>query len=174
MRFRMEIIMSVIIENETDVVYNFDHEELIERVVNQCLDFIECPYEACVSITLVDEEAIRAINKDTRDIDKVTDVLSFPMIDYETRGDFSKLEDNLEDYFDPDSGELVLGDIVLCVQRIESQAKEYGHSNIREMAFLTAHSMFHLFGYDHMEEEERIEMEELQEQVLSQLDITRD
>ncbi len=77
------------------------------------------------------------------------------------------------DCFDPDSGELILGDIILSVDRIRSQAQEYGHSMLREFAFLTAHSMFHLCGYDHMEESEAAVMEQKQEAVLTKLGITR-
>ena len=91
-------------------------------------------------------------------------------------GDFSHL-DTLEAqnmYFNLESGELLLGDIVISVERAKEQAKEYGHSLKREMAFLTAHSMLHLMGYDHMEEDERIVMEKKQEEILQNLGITRD
>lgn len=167
--------MSIYIENETEKKYDFDFEKLIESVTDKALEYIKCPYEAMISVTLVDGETIREINSETRNIDKVTDVLSFPMIDYgDMPGDFNGLEDYAEDYFDPDTGELNLGDIVLCVEKIDEQAKEYGHSVKREMAFLTAHSMFHLFGFDHMEDDERIRMEKMQEEVLELLGITRD
>ena len=79
----------------------------------------------------------------------------------------------MTDYFDPETGELILGDIVLCADKILSQAREYGHSVERELGFLTAHSMLHLFGYDHMEEAEREDMERRQEDILKQLDLTR-
>ncbi len=167
--------MSVYIENETEKTYDFDYETLIENVVDKALEYIKCPYEATVSVTLVDSQSIKEINAECREIDKVTDVLSFPMIDFEGEpGNFDGLEECSEDYFDPDSGELILGDIILCVERIDEQAEEYGHSVKREMAFLTAHSMFHLFGYDHMDDDERVEMEKLQEEVLTLLGITRD
>ncbi len=167
--------MSIYIENETEKKYNFDYEALIKSVTDMALQYIKCPYEAMISVTLVDADSIKDINNQTRQIDKVTDVLSFPMIDYEGEaGNFEGLEDYAEDYFDPDTGELNLGDIVLCVERIDEQAKEYGHSVKREMAFLTAHSMFHLFGFDHMEDDERIQMEKMQEEVLELLGITRD
>lgn len=167
--------MSVIIENETNKIYDFDYIKLIEDVVNASLEYINCPYEACISVTLVNSMEIQKINNEYRNINKETDVLSFPMIEYKEPGNFSELEEETGDeYFDPDTGELVLGDIVLCVNRIDSQAKEYGHSVKREMAFLTAHSMFHLFGFDHMENDERIQMENMQEEVLQKLGITRD
>ncbi len=94
------------------------------------------------------------------------------MVDYETSGDFSFLEE-AEEYFDPESGELLLGDIVISKEKVISQAEEYGHSLEREFAFLIAHSMLHLFGYDHMEEKERLEMEQMQKEILDKLCIRR-
>ena len=112
-----------------------------------------------------------------RNIDSPTDVLSFPGVNYVTPSDFDAIEDelenNAEDYFNPDTGELLLGDIVLCVQKIKEQADKYGHSEKRELAFLTAHSMMHLFGYDHMTPEESAVMEAKQNEVLERLGITR-
>ena len=89
-------------------------------------------------------------------------------------GDFSHVEDDYEDYFDPDSGRLVLGDMIVSAPKVLEQAKAYGHSEKREFAFLIAHSMLHLFGYDHMEEDERVEMEKHQEEILNALEIRRD
>ena len=96
------------------------------------------------------------------------------MIDYETPADFAFLEDSpVEDYFDPDTGELLLGDIVISVEKVMEQAEKYGHSVKRELAFLVAHSMLHLFGYDHMEPEEAARMEAKQREALDALGITR-
>ena len=120
-------------------------------------------------------DEIKDINRVTRQIDRPTDVFSFPMIEYIQPGDFSVVEaGDVTDYFDPETGELILGDIVLCTDRILKQAEEYGHSVERELGFLTAHSMLHLFGFDHMEEDERIDMERRQEEILKQLDLTRE
>lgn len=165
--------MSIFFENESGKELDFDWKKLLTSVIEAALEQENCPYEAEVNVTLTDEEGIRELNREQRGIDRVTDVLSFPMLEYETPSDFSFIreEDNL--LFHPESGELILGDIVLCLPRAESQAEEYGHSLRREMAFLTAHSMMHLFGHDHMEEEERLLMEEKQEQVLIGLGITR-
>ena len=113
------------------------------------------------------------MNREHRGIDRPTDVLSFPNVDYETPADFSGIEDSIEDYFDPESGELCLGDIVISVDKVLEQAKEYGHSPKREYAFLIAHSMLHLLGYDHMEPEEAAVMEHKQEEILNRLGITR-
>ena len=94
------------------------------------------------------------------------------MLDYEIPGDFSGFDDMTE-YFDPETGELLLGDIVLSLDRVMAQAEEYGHSPLREYAFLIAHSMLHLLGYDHMEEQERVIMEKKQNEILERLGISR-
>ncbi|WP_337411940.1 rRNA maturation RNase YbeY, partial [[Ruminococcus] torques] len=112
------------------------------------------------------------INRMQRQIDRATDVLSFPMADYETPGDFSHLDEDAG-LFHPDTGELMLGDIVISVDKVFEQAEEYGHSLLREYAFLIAHSMLHLFGYDHMEEVERKELEMHQKKIMELVNITR-
>ena len=96
------------------------------------------------------------------------------MLEYNEPANFNVVLGNEEDCVDPDTGELNLGDIVLNYEKIFSQATEYGHSPKRELAFLVAHSIFHLFGYDHETDEERVVMEEKQEEVLAKLGITRD
>ena len=115
------------------------------------------------------------MNEEFRGIAAPTDVLSFPFVDYEKPGEFEWLEEEDVDgeYFDPDSGELVLGDIVISVDKVLEQAEKYGHSPKRELAFLVAHSMLHLMGYDHIKEEERLVMEKKQEEILQGLGITR-
>lgn len=142
-------------------------------MVEASLDYEKCPYEAEVNVILTDNEAIREINREQRQIDSATDVLSFPMVDYETPSDFDHVEEAVEDYFNPETGELMLGDIVISVEKVEEQAEKYGHSQTRELAFLVAHSMLHLCGYDHMEEEERLEMEERQRAILDTRGYTR-
>lgn len=133
-----------------------------------------CPYEAQVNILLTGNRGIREVNREYRGMDRETDVLSFPNVDFEEEGVFTIDEDSEADYFDPETGELVLGDIMISVDRVYGQAQEYGHSVRREFAFLVAHSMLHLCGYDHMEEEERARMERRQEEILTGLGITRD
>ncbi|MBP1754745.1 MAG: ybeY [Firmicutes bacterium] len=165
--------MTINFDYEVTRQFDFDFEAMEKKVVEACLDYVECPYEVEVSILLTDNEQIRLINQEFREIDAPTDVLSFPVIEYEVPGDFSDLEDMVAEYFHPESGELLLGDIVLSIDQAEEQATEYGHSLLRELAFLTAHSMFHLFGYDHMEEDERKVMEEKQKEVLDKLQILR-
>ena len=154
--------------------FSFDVEEVVQRVAEGVLDLEECPYEVCVNVLVTDNEGIREFNRQYRNIDKETDVLSFPNVDFQVPGKFVIEEEREADYFDPDSGELVLGDIILSVDRIKEQAENYGHSRKREFAFLVAHSMLHLCGYDHMEEDEASIMEEKQEATLQKLGITRD
>lgn len=152
---------------------DFDPEKLAKQVAEAVLDYENCPYEAEMSVTLTTDAQIRSINMEQREIDRATDVLSFPMVEYPSPGQFDFLED-AQDNFDPDTGELFLGDIVISTERAESQAKEYGHSLLREYAFLIAHSMFHLLGYDHMTEAEASVMEKKQREVMKILHISRD
>lgn len=166
--------MTVNIDYEADKKLDFDYEKIIREVINGALDFEECPYETEVNVVLTTNDEIAMINRDYRDLFKPTDVLSFPMIDYVSPGDFSVLEDGLtEDFFNPESGELILGDIILSVDKIIEQAASYGHSQQRELGFLVAHSMLHLFGYDHMQDEEREVMEEKQRDILNMLNLKR-
>ncbi|MCR4840302.1 MAG: rRNA maturation RNase YbeY [Lachnospiraceae bacterium] len=166
--------MTVDITNETELYSDFDFQGLFEKTVQACADYVNVPYEITVSVLLTDDAGIHEINLSERGIDRPTDVLSFPALDYETPGDFSFLEDEASYYFDPDSGELIFGDIVISLDTAGKQAEEYGHSFKREVAFLLTHSMLHLSGYDHMEDEERMEMERMQREILEGLNITRD
>lgn len=128
--------MTIYVENETDFTFPFDTKELCSRVAEAVLDAEGCPYETEINVLITDNEGIRLYNKEYRNIDRETDVLSFPNIPFETEADFSIVEENCSDYFQPDSGELILGDIILSVDRICSQAESYGHSRKREFAFL--------------------------------------
>ena len=166
--------MTFYVENETDVQFPFDVEELVAQVANAVLDAENCPYESEVNVLITDNEGIRTFNREYRNIDRETDVLSFPNLDFESPADFDGAEDNEADCFQPDSGELILGDIILSADRVFEQARSYGHSVKREFAFLVAHSMFHLCGYDHMTEEEARVMESKQNGILNDLGITRD
>lgn len=165
--------MTISIEYEAEKKLDLPYETIIRDVVEASLDYEKCPYEAEVNVILTDNEAIREINREQRRIDSATDVLSFPMVDYETPSDFDHVEEAVEDYFNPETGELMLGDIVISVEKVEEQAEKYGHSQTRELAFLVAHSMLYLCGYDHMEEEERLEMEERQRAILDTRGYTR-
>ena len=165
--------MSFFLEEEVEVDFNFDYRQIAEKVINYCIEREKFPYEAEINLTLTDNEGIHIINKEYRDIDRATDVLSFPMLSYETPGDFSFLMDENDDDFNPDTGEAILGDIIISVDKVREQAEEYEHSELPEFVFLITHSMLHLFGYDHMEPEEAKVMEDKQREILDELSITR-
>lgn len=167
--------MTIQFENESNVTLSLPLEETAKTVIEAALDFIGCPYEAEVNLLITDLEQIRQMNREFRGIDRPTDVLSFPMIEYQEAGKFDFLEEEAaqEDCFNPETGELLLGDIVICAEKVLEQASEYGHSVKREYAFLIAHSMLHLMGFDHMEEAEAKEMEEKQSRILEGLGILR-
>lgn len=165
--------MTILTEWETDVSFDFDAEALAGRVIAAACEAEGCPYETEVNLTVTDNAGIREINHLHRGIDRPTDVLSFPMQSLEIPADFSHVEDCPEENFNPDTGELLLGDIVLSAQKVKEQALAYGHGEERELAFLILHSMLHLFGYDHETEPEREEMESRQRAILDGLGITR-
>lgn len=166
--------MTVEFENETDADLGFDMKSVIESVAQAVLETENCPYEAQINVLLTDDEGIRHYNLEFRDMDRPTDVLSFPGLEFSRPGDYSRAEEAVSDCFDPDTGGLLLGDIILSADRIREQAAAYGHSEKRELAFLTAHSMLHLSGYDHMEEKDAAAMEEKQEAILKRLGIGRE
>ncbi len=152
-------------QDKVDAVHELD--KLIESVLTTALN-AEAPdghYE--ISVVYVDNTEIRELNKTYRNIDSSTDVLSFPMLDFETPGDIPDETNELDDT-------VALGDIVLSLEQAALQAEEYGHSFTREVAFLTVHSLLHLLGYDHMEEDERKVMRTKEETLLSRMNITRD
>ncbi len=166
--------MTFLVENETEESFSFSPEDTMKLVCEAVLEEESCPYEVQVNLVLTDNEGIRELNREYRGIDRETDVLSFPNVDFDREGVFD-MDENLEaDYFDPDTGELVLGDIMISVEKMREQAADYGHSLRREFAFLVAHSMLHLCGYDHMEEAQRNVMERKQDKILTGLGITRD
>ena len=164
--------MTLFFEEEGDLKLPLECEELAKKVIEAAIDYVDCPYEAEVNLLLTMNDEIHEMNLNFREIDRATDVLSFPMVEYETPGDFSNVEED-EMLFHPETGELMLGDIMISIDRVEEQAKEFGHSVERELGFLTAHSMLHLCGYDHMEEDERMVMEQKQREIMDQLGIYR-
>ena len=165
--------MSLAIEKEAEVTFDFDYETLAKDVISFTMEHEHFPFEAEISLTLTDNEGIWKVNKEFREIDRPTDVLSFPMLEYDVPGDFFQIENQTEDCFNPDTGEILLGDIIISVDKVREQAEEYGHSMQREFAFLIVHSMLHLFGYDHMEEQEAAVMEGKQREILECLNILR-
>lgn len=139
--------------------------ELIERVIGQA--FKEEKIENInlyIDIILTNPENIRKINNQYRNIDKETDVLSFPMFEKE---EIENLKDKGNDI------EEALGDIIISIKKVQEQAEEYGHSFERELAYMLIHGFYHLMGYDHMNEEEKKQMREKEEGVLSKLNINR-
>mgnify|MGYP000131136233 CR=1 FL=1 len=165
--------MTVTIESETEVPFDFEYEQTAREVIAQAMDSEEFPYEAEVNLLLVDNDIIHELNLEHRGIDRATDVLSFPMIEYAEPADFDGVEHQFDDCVNPDTEEVLLGDIVICVESVYEQAEEYGHSVKREYAFLITHSMLHLMGYDHMVPEEAEVMEEHQRRILDVLKIKR-
>ncbi len=142
--------------------------DLVRLSVKTSLEFMDFPQKSEVSVMFVDNHGIRELNKLHRDIDRETDVLSFPLFEYDEEGNI--IEDFLD--FNP-KGEMVLGDIVISLERAYEQSVEYGHSFEREIGFLTVHSMLHLFGFDHMIKDEEEEMFGYQEDILKEMGLNR-
>ena len=164
--------MTLNVEKEYDLELGIDYEETALAVAEPVLEEEGCPYEAEVSLLLTSNEEIHGLNLQYRGIDRPTDVLSFPQTDYEAPADFPQAEEEA-DAFNPDTGELFLGDIIISLDKVKEQAESYGHGVKREFAFLVAHSMLHLLGYDHMTEEEAADMEARQSAVLRHLGMER-
>ncbi|MDP4180945.1 MAG: rRNA maturation RNase YbeY [Bacillota bacterium] len=143
-------------------------EAIIKKVVDACLEIEKFSIPSEISILLVDDEKIQEINNEHRNIDKPTDVLSFPVVDM-FEGEIISDEGD----FDMDENLLLLGDIIISMETAYRQAEEYGHSVDREIAFLTSHGVFHLLGYDHMEKEAEEKMLGKQEEALKILGLMR-
>ncbi|MCM1498629.1 MAG: rRNA maturation RNase YbeY [Clostridium sp.] len=166
--------MTILLEKETARDIDIAYEQIAQKVIRAALDYVECPYECEINILLSDNAGIQRVNKQMRDMDMPTDVLSFPMIEFEREGDFSEAGRNVPANFNADSGELMLGDIMISLDKVVTQAEEFNHSIKREFAFLLAHSMLHLFGYDHVTDREQERMEQMQEEILQGIGYTRD
>lgn len=140
---------------------NDNYDDFINKIIGKCFEVENLDKtQLYVSVILTTPACIREINKQYRDVDKETDVLSFPMFEKEEIKSIS--------------GEEVLGDIIISVQRVKEQAEEYLHSFERELAYMLVHGFYHLMGEDHIEEEDKKIMRQKEENVLSQLNITRD
>ena len=165
--------MSLFFENTTDIDFEFNEEDLIHKLLAHTMDNLNCPYEVSVDVTVVDEDEIQRLNREFREIDRVTDVLSFPMNEFDAEGVFEgeAFEASMET--DPETGELLLGDVILCAAKVKAQAEEYGHSEEREFAFLVVHSLLHLCGFDHIEDADRERMEAKQSEILDDLKLFR-
>ena len=151
------------VEINYEDIENLAEEKLIEKVVSTVLEMEQIKKKLDVYITLTNNENIRKINAEHRQIDKATDVLSFPMFD-RTEIDSLKVEDDMED---------ILGDIIVSVEKVREQAEEYGHSVEREVAFLSVHGYLHLCGFDHMTPEDEEVMFKKQDDILHAANIER-
>lgn len=150
-----------------DTEKNKNYEEIIKKVVKKCFEIEKMENSKLyISITLTTPKNIQKINKEYRKIDKSTDVLSFPMFEKEEIDE--KIQNQNFEYED------ILGDIIISVEQVKIQAEEYGHSFERELAYMVVHGFYHLMGYDHMIEEDKIVMRQKEENVLKVLEITRD
>ncbi len=154
--------MTVLIDIRTEG-FPPELEAVMEQIAAESLRYERFLEECEISISIVDDAEIQQINRQFRGIDRPTDVLSFPQL---TFAEGEKMERN-------ENGEVMLGDIIISLERAKAQAEEYGHSLKREIAFLTAHSMLHLLGYDHMEPEEEAEMFARQKAILEIAGIPR-
>ena len=150
-----------------DIEENNEYEKTISKVLEECFKVENLPEDKLlVSITLTNPENIRKLNKEYRNIDKSTDVLSFPMFERdEIQNMIKKQEFEHED---------MLGDLVISVEKVKEQAEEYGHSFERELSYMLVHGFYHLMGYDHIKEEDKKEMRPKEEKILSDLKISRD
>jgi len=165
----------ILINNEqNEIQYENNLEDTIEKIVNFTLEEQQVKIPCEISITFVNNNKIRELNKNYREIDSETDVLSFPMLEYPEGKYFKdayigyKFKDELKD-----GDNLVLGDIVISLEKAKEQSIEYNHPFIREVCYLTVHSMLHLLGYDHMEEEMKEVMREEEEKILSAFNLGR-
>ena len=165
--------MTIYLEDEGNIAFDFSIKNQLDKLVAFVASQLDCPFEVEVSVTLVDKEEIHRLNKEYRQVDRPTDVLSFPMMEYDYPADFSGPAFLKSQTISPETGELLLGDIVICSQVVCEQAEEYGHSTLREFSFLCVHSLLHLFGYDHIDVNDRLEMERVQKEYMQKLQINR-
>lgn len=159
------------LDEREGAIEDTETQRLMQRVMEQVLTGDGIEMEVVVGVTFATPDRIREINNAFRQVDSVTDVLSFPMIE----GMLAQATpSSLLGCVDPQSGALELGDLVICVRRAQEQAQEYGHSVRRELGYLAAHGMLHLLGYDHETDEERAQMRKREEDALAKLSLTRE
>ena len=163
--------MTFYIDDQSENDLNIDYEALMNKVLNVIIDLENCPYEIEVNLLLTDNAGIRNYNLEYRNIDKETDVLSFPSIGQMAPIDFEILNKGLNksENFNLDTEELILGDIIISNEKIIEQANSYDNTVEYEFTFMLIHSFLHLFGYDHIEVNDRMIMEAKQKEVLAKL-----
>ncbi len=164
--------MTIDINYESDLKLDIAYEDIIKDITVATLEHENCPYDVELSVSIVSIESMQSINLEYRGIDKPTDVLSFPLNEFYKPAYFADIRDRC-DAFNPETGELMIGDIIVSATHIIKQADKYGHSRTRELAFLIVHSLLHLIGYDHIEDAGRIIMEERQRAILNFAGYTR-
>lgn len=165
----------IFLDNRQDKIeVTKEFEETISRVINYALEVEQVEVECEVSVILIDNNEIREINREFRNIDKETDVLSFPMLEYPEHKVYKEVYVNYS--FDDscfDDGRLILGDIALSLEKVKEQSEEFGHSFLRELCYLTIHSVLHLLGYDHIEEQDKVIMRKREEEILEKFSLSR-
>ena len=158
-------------------VKNLGHNNsaaLIKKAVNMALDAEGVDVPCIVSVMLTDDEGIHRVNNEFRGVDRATDVLSFPTVNYPKGKTAGACEALLREEFDPDTDACAIGDIVISMDHVRAQAAEYGHSERRECGYLLTHGLFHLMGYDHMTEAEKPVMRAMEEKALASIGLTRE
>lgn len=165
--------MTFYIDDECGIDLTIDYEKSLAHICKVIFDIEKCPYDAEISLLLTNNEGIRRYNNEFRNIDKETDVLSFPAISQLAPINFNIEENGLSkiENFNLDTDELILGDIIISNEKIIEQAEAYGNTVEYEFNFMLIHSLLHLFGYDHIVEEDRIVMEAKQKEVLKLVNI---
>lgn len=158
--------------NETEEQLQPEFLALLEKILADYYLVEAIPEESIVGVTFVDNPYIQEVNREYRGIDRPTDVLSFPM--YESKDDMAAEVETLAELGMLEEQEILLGDIVISLERAREQAAEYGHSNERELCYLFVHGLMHLAGYDHEEEEEKKEMRQHEEALLEKVGVTRE
>ncbi len=148
-------MIEIILSNETEEELKENYESIINIAINKVGEIMELKGDWEVSVSIVNPEEIRMLNSEYRGVDEITDVLSFPLD------------------FDVDVPMKMLGDIVINLEKIKSQALEFNHSEERELSYLTVHSMLHLLGFDHIDEEDRVEMRKKENEIMEELGILR-
>lgn len=159
--------------NQEKYEFNNKTEALIAKAIDEALKFEGFKYNYEISIVVTDNNGIKVMNKQYRNIDKETDVLSFPMLEFFNKRLENQIYDFTDEEINPETGDVMLGDIVISIEKAYQQAEEYGHSFERELSFLTVHSTLHLLGYDHMIIEDEQEMRKKEEMILSGINLSR-
>lgn len=148
-------------------------ESYYNNLLNEVVKTFNITNEIEINVEFVSKLAIKKLNKQFRNINKVTDVLSFPTLELKMPLENMLLKQNFVDDINPETNNIMLGDIYICFNRVKKQAKEYGHSVLRESCYLFLHGVLHLLGFDHIKEEDKTEMRKYEELVLNNLDIQR-